>query len=139
MKFNMEKFNMEKVSYQINMEKFSYQIINALAVNQGVFCYYQKFAKIIIKKKTLLLAVTSNSKICTFLNSCKTDLAKLIWIDFGKSNFLKIYIFNCYKAPFSTGSSIFRHLEFIRAIRMISCSFHHCVFLRTDNYVFINT
>ena len=66
MKFNTEKFNMEKFSYQINMEKFSYQIINALAVNQAVFCYDQKFAKIIIKKETLVLAVTSNSDICTF-------------------------------------------------------------------------
>ena len=35
-------------------EKLSYQIINTLAVNQAAFCYYQKFAKIILKKKTLV-------------------------------------------------------------------------------------
>ena len=38
-------------------ENFSYQIINTSAVNQAVFCYYKKFAKIIIEKKTLMLAV----------------------------------------------------------------------------------
>ena len=32
-------------------EKLSYQIINTSAVNQAVFCYEQKLAKIIIKKK----------------------------------------------------------------------------------------
>ena len=37
-------------------EELSYQIINTSAVNQAVFCYYQKFAKIVIKKKTLVLA-----------------------------------------------------------------------------------
>ena len=49
--------------YKLNSmcEELSYQIINTSAVNQTVFCYYQKFAKIIIKKKTLVLAVASNT------------------------------------------------------------------------------
>ena len=47
-------------------EELSYQIINALAVNQAVFCYYQKFAKIIIKKKTLVSAVASNTEMHFF-------------------------------------------------------------------------
>ena len=49
--------------YKLNSmcEKLSYQIINTSAVNQTVFCYYQKFAKIIIKKKTLVSAVASNT------------------------------------------------------------------------------
>ena len=33
-------------------EKLSYQNINTSAVNQAAFCYYYKFAKIIIEKKT---------------------------------------------------------------------------------------
>ena len=41
-------------------EELSYQIKNISTVNKGVFCYYQKFAKIIIAKKTLVLAVASN-------------------------------------------------------------------------------
>ena len=41
-------------------EKLSYQIINIAAVNQAVYCYYQKFAKIITEKKTWMLAVASN-------------------------------------------------------------------------------
>ena len=32
-------------------DELSYQIINISAVNHAVFCYYQKFAKIIIAKK----------------------------------------------------------------------------------------
>ena len=47
-------------------EELSYQIINTSAVNQAVFCYYQKFAKIIIKKKTLVLAVASNAEMHFF-------------------------------------------------------------------------
>ena len=39
-------------------EKLSHQIINTLAVNQALFCYYKKFAKIIIKK-ALMLVVAS--------------------------------------------------------------------------------
>ena len=58
-------------------EKLSYQIINISAVNQAVFCYYQKFSKIIIEKKTLILAVPSSEE-CTFLNSFKRDLARVI-------------------------------------------------------------
>ena len=47
-------------------EELSYQIINILAVNRAAFCYYSKFAKIIIKKKTLVLAVASNAKMHFF-------------------------------------------------------------------------
>ena len=47
-------------------EELSYQIINTAAVNQTVFCYYEKFAKIIIKKKTLVLAVARNAKMHFF-------------------------------------------------------------------------
>ena len=47
-------------------EKRSYQIINTLAVNQAVFCYYWKFAKIIIKKKTLVFGVASNAEMHFF-------------------------------------------------------------------------
>ena len=46
-------------------EELSYQIINTSAVNQAVFCYYKKLAKVIIKK-TLALAVASNAEILFF-------------------------------------------------------------------------
>ena len=57
-------------------EEDSYQIIYTSAVNEAVFCYYWKFAKIIIEKKTSVLAVASNAKM-HFLNSFKRDLANL--------------------------------------------------------------
>ena len=41
-------------------EELFYQIINISAVNQAIFCYYYKFAKIITGKKTLVLAVATN-------------------------------------------------------------------------------
>ena len=47
-------------------EELSYPIINISAVNQAVFYYYWKFAKIIIEKKTLVLAVASNEKMHFF-------------------------------------------------------------------------
>ena len=48
-------------------EDFSYQIINISAVNQADFCYYKKqFAKIIIAKTTLVLAVASNDEMHFF-------------------------------------------------------------------------
>ena len=47
-------------------EDFSYQIINTLAVNQAVFCYHSKFAKIIIEKETLVLAVACKAEIHFF-------------------------------------------------------------------------
>ena len=47
-------------------EELSNQIINILAVNQAVFCYYQKFAKIIIEKKKIVLAVKSNEEMLFF-------------------------------------------------------------------------
>ena len=80
-------------------EGLSYQIINTSAVNQAVFCYYLKFAKIIIEKKTF-----------------KRDLAKRIYIALGVYEFLNIHIFNWYKALYSAYSSTFQHLDFIRAV-----------------------
>ena len=47
-------------------EEFFYQIINISAVNQAIFCYYYKFAKIITAKKTLVLAVARNEKMHFF-------------------------------------------------------------------------
>ena len=47
-------------------EDFSYQVMNISAVNQGDLCYYKKFAKIIIAKKTLELAVASNDEMNFF-------------------------------------------------------------------------
>ena len=47
-------------------EELSYQIINVSAVNQAVFCYYCKFAKIITEKKTLVLAVVRNEEMHSF-------------------------------------------------------------------------
>ena len=90
-----------------------------LAVNQAVFCCYYKFAKIIIKEKTLVTTVASNGKM-HYLNSCQTDLTKLICVDLGKSEFLNINIFNWYKALYSACSGIFPHLDFIRPIRRLT-------------------
>ena len=47
--------------------------------------------KILMKEKTLVSVVVSNMEM-HYLSSCKTDLAKLICIDFGKSEFLNINI-----------------------------------------------
>ena len=47
-------------------ENFSYQIINTSAVNQAVFCYYKKFVKIIIEKKTLVLALVNHEEMHYF-------------------------------------------------------------------------
>ena len=47
-------------------EELSNQIINTSAVNQAVICYYYKFAKIIIKKKTSVLVVAINAEIHLF-------------------------------------------------------------------------
>ena len=68
------------------IKSLSYQIINTLAFNQPVFCYYQKFAKIIMKERTLVLVVTRNAQI-HYLNSGKIDLGQLIYVDFGNLNF----------------------------------------------------
>ena len=87
-------------------EGLSYEIINISAVNQAVFCYYEKFAKIIIEKKTLLLAVASKAEI-HFLNSFKKDLAKHIYINLGVYKFLNIHIFNWYKALYSASIVLF--------------------------------
>ena len=68
-----------------------------------------------------------------------TDLPKRICVDFGKSGFLNIHIFNWYKALYLACGSIFWHLPFIRAIRMISYSFQLDIFVKADSYVFMNT
>ena len=47
-------------------DKISYQIVSTLAVNQAAF-YHLKFAKIIIKKKTLAPVVASKVEM-RFLN-----------------------------------------------------------------------
>ena len=47
-------------------EELSYQILNLSAVNQAVFCYYEKFAKIITEKKTFVLAVARNEEMHFF-------------------------------------------------------------------------
>ena len=47
-------------------EELSYQIINTLAFNQAVFCCYKKFAKIIIKKKTLVSVEAINAEMHLF-------------------------------------------------------------------------
>ena len=48
-------------------EELSYQIVNTSAVNQAVFCYYWKFPKIIVEKKTLVLTVASKAEIQFFV------------------------------------------------------------------------
>ena len=97
-------------------EELSYGIINISAVNKTVFCYYWKFAKIIIEKKTLALVVVSNDEM-HFLNSFKRDLAGVIYIALDVSEFLNIHIFNWYKALYSASSCTFRDLDFFRAVR----------------------
>ena len=67
---------------------------------------------------------------CTFLNSVKADVAMLIRVDFGKSEFFNIYIYNGSKALYSGCSSIFWHIDFIRAIAITSCSFQNDASLR---------
>ena len=47
-------------------EELSYQVKNISVVNQAVFCYYYKFAKIIEEKKTIVLAVVSNEEMHSF-------------------------------------------------------------------------
>ena len=114
-------------------EELSYQIINISAVNQAVFCYYQKFAKIIIEKKYQCWQQAATKK-CTFLNSFNRDLARVIQITLDISEFLNIHIFNWYKGLQSASSS-----TSYQNSSMASCSFTHGVFLKTDSYVFINT
>ena len=85
-----------------------------------------------------MLVIANNAKI-HFLNSCKIDLTKLISVGFGKSEFLNINIFNCYKALYSACNSIVWHPYFIKPTRMILCSFKHGAFVKAGRYVFINT
>ena len=65
-----------------------------------------------------------------FLNSCKTYMAQVICVDFGKSEFLNIHIFIWYRTLYSARSSIFRHLDVIRVTQMILRSFKQDVFLK---------
>ena len=64
-----------------------------------------------MKKKTVS-KVACNAKM-HYLNLCKADLARLYCVDFGKSEFLNMNIFNWYKALYLAHS------------RMILCSFKH--------------
>ena len=48
-------------------EEMTYLIINISAINQAVFCYYLKFARITIKKKTLVSAVPINTEMHFFV------------------------------------------------------------------------
>ena len=64
-------------------------------VYQAVFCYCQKFSKIIMKEKTLMSVEGSNMEM-HYLNSCKTDPDKLICVNFCKSEFLNIKLFVAY-------------------------------------------
>ena len=67
-------------------ETFSYQVKNTFPVNRATFCYYLTFVKIILKEETLLSMVASNAKI-HYLNSCQTDVAKLVCADFVNLSF----------------------------------------------------
>ena len=91
-----------------------------------------------MREKTLVSVVASHAEM-HFLNSSKLDLAKLIYVDFGKSEFLSINICNWYKALYWRCSSISRHIKFIRPIRMTSRNIKHDGFLKPGGYVFINT
>ena len=62
----LDNYQMWLCKLDLMCEKLSYQIINTSTVNQAVFCYYQKFAKIIIEKKTLVLAVARNEEMHFF-------------------------------------------------------------------------
>ena len=61
-------------------EELPYQIINTSAVNQAVFCYYYKFPKIIIEKKTLVLVVASNEEMnfFKFIYETRLELFRLL-------------------------------------------------------------
>ena len=93
-----------------------------------------------MKKKTSVLVIAINAEIkkINFLISLKRDLAEFICVDFGKSEFLSIHIFNWNKALYLAQSSIFQHLGCIRAIRLVSCIFQHCIFIKAGSYVLIN-
>ena len=88
--------------YQWNLvcEEFSYQIINTSTLNQAVFCYYWKFTKIIIIKKTLVSVVTINAEMHffwihlrhTWLNVFGLTLAALSFPTFTFSIGIKLFI-----------------------------------------------
>ena len=50
---------------------------------------------------------TQRFRKCTLLNSFKTDLAKIIYLGFGKSEFFNVHTFTWYKVRYFTYSSIF--------------------------------
>lgn len=119
-------------------EKRPYQIINTLDW-QAVFSYYWKIAKIIKEKRNISV---SNEEIeeMHFLNSFKTNLAELICVDSGKSEFVSIYIFKWYEVLYLACSSIFQYLDFTGAIGMTSCYFQYGPFTRqttTSSYKLI--
>lgn len=83
-----------------------------------------------LKKKETLVWATTRLRKCTFLNSFKINLAELICVNSGKSEFASIYIFNWYEVLYLACSSIFQDLDFARAIGMTSCYFQYGPFTR---------
>ena len=124
---SQNNYQFQLCKLNLTFEKLSYQIAHTLAVNQAFFCYYQKTAKVIIKKTVL---AKWRLRKYFFLNSFKSYLAKLTCVDFRKSVFLNIYLLSQYKSFYSTYSSIFWNLDFIRAIAINSCSLQHGAFVR---------
>ena len=90
-----------------------------------LFCLFED-CKIIMKKENSFTNVEIKKR---DLNSLKTDLAKHICVNFGKSEFLNMHIFNWYKDFYSACSNICRYLDFIKAIGITSCSFQHGAFV----------
>ena len=98
------------------IKSLSYQVINTLTFNQPVFCYYQKFAKNHYEREN-------------FSVSCDKELTDSLFKFRQDRLGSTIYL---------VSSGIFRDFDFIRLIRMISCSFKHGRFLKPGGFVFIN-
>ena len=80
-------------------EGLSHQIINTSAVNQAVFCCCYKFSKIIIEKRTLVLAVASKAEAHLFLINLREtwqNVLMLLYVSMSFSTFI-----------FSTGIKLF--------------------------------
>ena len=77
--------------------KLSYQLINSLAVSQAVLCYIQNISKIITEKKAVVLVVTSNAGIHSWLN-----LFELILVNLGFSTLIFSTGFNRYAVVYSS-------------------------------------
>ena len=77
--------------------KLSYQLINSLAVSQAVLCYIQNISKIITEKKAVVLVVTSNAVIHSWLN-----LFELILVNLGFSTLIFSTGFNRYAVVYSS-------------------------------------